>query len=199
MQLSIITVIIQLFLGATIAFMGANIFRSMPAVGGFILGAVVGLNVAHLIGPPTPLTQVIGFFAGGAIGALISIPLQIVIIVLSGSALGALAGALLGYLVSSRGIPRLVVEGMFISQDISPLQGWMMVLFALIFGGLSIRFEEGMLTASTGFLGAFAAIAALSKLGASAGPIFSDPIFLFFAWAALGLIATIWQNYNRSD
>ncbi len=200
MNIYLVITSVQLLLGVIVAFSGANLLRNMPPLGGFILGSLVGMNVATVVAAPSPLNQGIGFVAGGIAGALIAIPLQIIIVVLSSTALGVLTGALLGFLIGQEGVSRMIVQGIFSRQQpITSMQLWIMVLGGLVFGVLSIRFDEGMLIASTGFLGSFAMIGGLVLLAGKASPILLNPVFQFFGWAAIGMIGAIWQNYNRGD
>ncbi len=198
MNINLVITSVQLLLGAVIAFYGANLLRDTPALGGFILGGLVGMMVAAVVLPPGALNKGIGFVAGGVVGALIALPLQIVIIVISSVALGVLAGGVLGFLIGKEGISRMVIEGIFSRQQpLTTLQVWIMVLGGLVFGGLSVRFEDGMLIASTGFLGAFAVVTALGQLVGPSTPFLVNPIFQFFGWAAIGLFGSIWQSNNR--
>ncbi len=198
MNIYLVITSVQILLGAVIVVSGASLLRSMPPLGGFVLGALVGMNAATMIAGPGLMTQGIGFVMGGVIGAIIAIPLQIVIVVLSSTALGVLVGAVFGFLIGQQGVSRMIVEGIFSNPgQITTLQISMMVLGGLIFGILSVRFDEGMLIASTGFLGAFAVINGLAGFSGYIGPMFRNPIFQFFGWVALGMIGAIWQNYNR--
>ncbi len=198
MDIHLVITSVQILLGAVLAFSGSNLLRTMPPLGGFVLGALIGMNVAPLFGPPGIMTQGLGFVAGGIVGAIIAIPLQIVIVILSSTFLGVLAGAILGFLIGQQGVSRMVIEGVFSGPSgITTLQVWTMVLGGIIFGVLSVRFDEGMLIASTGFIGAFAVIGGLAAFAGYIGPLFRNSIFQFFGWAALGMIGAIWQNSNR--
>ncbi len=200
MNIHLIITGVELLLGAVVVFSGANLLRNMPPLGGFILGGLVGMNVATFVSGTSPINLGLGFVFGGIAGALIAIPLQIIIVILSSSALGVLAGAILGFLIGQEGVSKMIVYGIFSRpQGLTSLQVWLMALGGLVFGALSVRFDEGMLILSTGFLGSFAVIGSLTQLIGFSSPILSNSIFQFFGWAALGLIGAIWQNYNRGD
>lgn len=194
-----ILVILQLLLGVILTFYGASIFRSMPPVGGFILGGLLGITFGSALIPVQNYTGIIPFivFIGsGLVGAILAIPLQIVILVLSGSVLGAIFGFVVGFLVQQQGIPRLVIEGAFSIRGVTDLQVWTMAIFAVVFGLLSVQYEEFMYFASTGFIGSLMTTIALSGLGAGTSALLRNSIFLFFFFITLGLLGIIWQNYQ---
>jgi hypothetical protein len=136
------------------------------------------------------------FIGSGLVGAIVAIPLQIVIVVLSGSVMGAIFGFVAGFLIQQQGIPRLVVEGAFSIQGATNLQVWVMVIFAIAFALISIPYEHFMFSASTGFIGSLMITIALSALGAGIYALLRDSIFLFFFFITVGLLGTIWQNYQ---
>jgi hypothetical protein len=197
-----ILLIIQLLLGVTLAFYGASIFRSMPPLGGFILGGLLGITLGGALIPAsnfTGFTPYIVFVGAGLVGALLAIPLQILIVVVSGSFLGGIVGLVAGYLIQSQGIPRLVVGGVFSITGISNLQIWTMAIFALAFALLSIPYERAMFFASTGFIGSMMIMTSLSGLGGGSYALLRNAVFLFFLLLTLGLLGMIWQNYQSED
>ncbi len=200
MSVSEITTLVQFFLGMALVISGYNIFRSTPAVGGFIIGGLLAVNLAifFIQSPPqwAEWMPALSFVAGGIIGAVIAIPLQIVIAIVSSSALGLLIGALAGFIIAWEGMTSLLVTGLFEMGSVSPLQGLLMIVFGVFFGFLALRFDDFMIMASTAFLGAFLAVLSLSALGGATYPILTDEILLFFLWAAMGLFGLIWQNYH---
>jgi hypothetical protein len=194
-----ILLILQLLLGVILAFSGASIFRSMPPVGGFLLGGLLGITLGAVFVPAQSYTGYLPwliFIGSGLVGAILAIPLQIVIVVLSGSVMGAIFGFVAGFLIQQQGIPRLVVEGVFSIQGATNLQVWVMVIFAIAFALISIPYEHFMFSASTGFIGSLMITIALSALGAGTYALLRDSIFLFFFFITVGLLGTIWQNYQ---
>jgi hypothetical protein len=194
-----ILLIVQLLLGVTLAFTGAGIFRSIPPLGGFILGGLLGITIGGMLVPAGSYTgwlPYILFIGSGLVGALLAIPLQIVIIVLSGTFLGALFGVIIGFLIENQSFPRLLLEGTFTIGGISNLQIWIMIILSLIFGLLSIQYEDFMFYASTSFIGSIMITTALASLGANSYALLRNPVFLFFFFIFTGLIGTIWQNYH---
>jgi hypothetical protein len=195
--------IAQILLGLVIAFSGANIFRSSPPLGGFIVGGVVAANLANtLFVPPAGWEfwmPLVAFLAGGLIGALIAIPLHVVVFVLTGTALGIVTGMLLGFLINQQGMTHMIVNGIFTLGSVTPLQIVLMAVFGIGFGLLSIRFDEMMTAASTAFLGSLSAVSGITFLATARLPIFTNSIFLGFLWFILGLLGWIWQSYHVED
>jgi hypothetical protein len=193
-----IVLILQLLLGVTLAFTGVNIFRSMPPLGGFILAGLVGLLIGEVAIPASSFTgwmPYLVFVGSGLVGALLAIPLQIVIVVLAGSALGAVFGFIIGFVFQNQGFPGMILSGSFTVGGITNLQVWLMLILAMVFGVLSIQFEDFMFFASTGFIGSFVSTAAIAGLGAGSYALLRNSLFLFFLFITLGLLATIIQNY----
>lgn len=89
---------LAMFAGGVICFFGYPMIHSAIRVWGFLLAGVgavlIALGVFHIPGSLTQLTLPMGvaFVIGGVIGALIAAPLSMVVIFFSGTALGALAG-----------------------------------------------------------------------------------------------------------
>jgi hypothetical protein len=194
-----ILLILQMLLGAVMALYGASLFRSMPPLGGFVLGGLLGITLGGAMIPDQTFTGYIPFlvFLGsGIVGAVLAVPLQIVIVVLSGSVLGGLFGFIAGYIIHQQGIPSQVLAGALSIQGATDLQIWMMVIFAIVFALISIPYEHSMFYASTAFLGSMMITAALSGLGAGSYALLRNSIFLFFFFITLGLLGTIWQNYQ---
>jgi hypothetical protein len=104
-----ILLILQLLLGVTLAFYGASIFRSMPPLEDFILGGLLGITLGGALIPaqtytgylPRPIFSV----GSGLVGRSWQFPLQIVIVVLSGSVLGGIFGFVAGYSNSTARYP----------------------------------------------------------------------------------------------
>jgi hypothetical protein len=135
--------IIALFFGAVICFFGYPMIHSAIRVWGFLPGGVfVTLIAVGLFKMPGGLNQLtlqmgITFLAGGIIGAITAGPLAILIIFLSGTALGWLLGAYIYPFLTHRPEVTILTVGL-----------------ALLTGLLSARFQEVVMIVSTAFLGA---------------------------------------------
>jgi len=202
--------IVEVLFGILVCFMGYSIFRSMLPLWGFILGGFAVLFLAPLVVqvPPSQeiLVQVVSFVIGGIIGALIATPLYYVTIFLSGAAMGALIGMVLGsYLqvsggqVSIRALTELASMS-FPPQVETATQVVFMVVFGLIIGGFSISFQKFMISASTAFLGAAAVVTGLN------GPLLdvmrsnsSRGLWVMVTWLVLGMIGLFVQFRMRDE
>lgn len=194
--------ILQLFLGVILAFYGAAVFRSMAPLGGLILGGLLGITVGELLVPAanyTGWTPYLFFIGAGLVGAMIAVPLKIVIIVISSGVLGAIAGAIIGFLIQNQAFPLMLLDGTFTLGNITTLQIWLMAIIAVIFGFLSIQYENFLFYASTGFIGSLMITTAISQLSGAGYPLLRNSIFLFFLFITLGLLGTIWQNYHTDE
>jgi hypothetical protein len=194
---------VQVLLGLVLVFSGANIFRGMPPLGGFIIGGLIFVNLAGALIKAPPgyeLWYTVGAFViGGLIGALIAIPLHVVIYVLTGISLGVLAGAVLGFIINQQGITRMIIEGIPNIAQISGIQATLMALLGVAFGLLAVRYDEIMIAASTGFLGSLITVSGLAVLSVGTAPLFRNELFLGFLWFTLGLLGWIWQNYHQEE
>lgn len=129
--------------GAIICFFGYPMINSAIRVWGFVVAGVgavlIAVGLLHMPGSLTQLTPQMAavFILGGIVGAILAGPLSILIIFLSGMALGALAGAY-GYPLVARG------------QESTLLT----VILALATGLLAVRFQEIVLIITTAFVGA---------------------------------------------
>jgi hypothetical protein len=195
--------VVQILLGVVIAFTGANIFRGMPPLGGFIIGGVIGANLANTLITPPPgwglWMPLAAFLVVGIAGALIAIPLKVVVFVMAGTALGVVAGALIGYIIGQQGITHMIINGLFTMGSVTPLQALLMAGFGIAFGLLAIRFDEMMTAASTAYLGSLAVVSGVTFLATARLPIFANSIFLGFFWFILGLLGWIWQSYHVEE
>lgn len=147
--------VVAIFAGAVLCFFGYPIIHSAIRVWGFIIGgvfitffAVTVLRIPGGLSEPT-VQMGIFFVVGGAIGALIAGPLSILIIFLSGTALGAVIG-MYAYPYFIRG-----QESMLLTIGL-----------ALITGFLSVRFQEIVLIVTTSFIGALLVIYGARELSA---------------------------------
>jgi hypothetical protein len=139
--------ILALFVGGVAAFFGYRLITDAIRIWGFIIGAAlfvfVATNVFHLAGSLTNITLPMGIaaLAGGILGAIAAGPLSIVIIFISGMALGiALGEVAFPYL--SRGPENMLIT----------------TVLALFTGLLAVKFQEVVLIVTTAFLGALAVI-----------------------------------------
>ena len=134
---------LAIVIGGVICFFGYPMINSAIRVWGFaIAGAgcvLIAVGLFHIPGSLTNLTPQMGviFVVGGILGAILAGPLSILIIFLSGMALGALIGTY-GYPFVTRG-----AENTFLT-----------VSLALATGLLAVRFQEVVLIITTAFLGA---------------------------------------------
>jgi hypothetical protein len=202
--------IVEVVFGILVCFMGYSIFRSMLPLWGFILGGFALLFLAPLLiqVPPSQeiLVQVVSFLIGGVIGALIATPLFYVTVFVSGAAMGALIGIVVGsYLqvsggqVSVRALTELASMS-FPPQIETATQVVFMVIFGLIIGGFSISFQKFMISASTAFLGAAGVVSGLT------GPLLdmmrsnsSRGLWVMITWLVLGMVGLFIQFRMRDE
>ena len=134
---------LALIAGAVICFFGYPMINSAIRVWGFVVAGVAAVLVAvglfHIPGSLTHLTLQMGvvFVLGGIVGALVAGPLSILIIFISGTALGILVGNY-AFPMLTRG----------------PENTLLTVVLALVTGLLSVRFQEVVLIITTAFVGA---------------------------------------------
>jgi len=135
--------VIAVFFGAILCFFGYPMIQSAIRVWGFIVGGLFAILFAIAVlkipGGVNQLTPQMGiaFAVGGILGAIVAGPLSVVIIFMSGTALGWVIGSL-GYTYFTRG------------QESTLLA----VTLALVTGLLSIRFQEVVMIATTACVGA---------------------------------------------
>lgn len=145
--------ILAIIAGAIACFFGYRLVTDAARVWGFIiLGAFavfVALNIFKLPGslfqPTLPLILI--FFIAGVVGALIAGPLSMVIIFISGTALGAAIGEVILPMIPT------MRENMLIT-----------VILALISGLLAVGFQELTLIVTTSFVGAMMIVYGGSRL-----------------------------------
>lgn len=193
---------IHLVVGFILCMAGSMLLRDSPRLGGFLLGGLIaaeaGARLIPLPGAYNLLVPLISYLVGGLIGMLLSVPLYAVIMVLSSSALGAVVGMLVGIFLSASGATQSIVTAIFnLSANFNDIQITLMIVFALFFGLLTLRYDLFMTMASTGYVGAFLAISGLITLFGSSTPILRNGVFQFFAWLGLGLLGLVYQNRNQ--
>lgn len=135
--------VLALFAGGIAAFFGYRLITDAIRVWGFFIGAAlfgfVAINVFHLPGGLTNITLplFIAALVGGILGAVVAGPLSIVIVFISGSALGAVVGEV-GYPLINKGVEVMLIT----------------VVLALFTGLLAVKFQEVVLIVTTAFIGA---------------------------------------------
>ena len=196
-----ILAVVELIIGLVIGFSGKNIYKTSPQLGGFMIGGLLTTILVITFVAASPVwIPVAAFIGGGLVGALIAGPLYMIIVVITSSLFGGLVGVIAGFFLTQQGITRMVVEGIFnFSTDITPVQLMMMLVFAVAFGAASLRFDEFMTMASTGFLGAFILTTGAARLFTPMTALFTDSIFLVFFWAGVGTAGTIFQNQTERE
>lgn len=200
--------IILIIFGLFICLSGYSMFKSMLPLWGFILGGLVAITFAPgIMGQenPTLVFQIIAFVVGGAVGALISSPLYIVSVFLTGAVMGGLVGVVLGsYLETSGGQISVKALTRLASMPFPPpvegtLQLALLAVFAIITGGLAIAFQQFMITASTAFIGAAAIVAGATQ--SALDVLRNNPgraVWLLLAWIILAMIGMFVQ-YRTQD
>lgn len=190
--------IIRIAVGLSLLIMGGAFIRDYPRVGGFLVG---GLVAVEIVIRATTLTGIwdwagplLAFAAGGLVGAILGSILSMFMLVIYTSLLGAMIGYVIGFLLMMGGNTRQILDSLLQLSSIDPIQSAFMVVFALVFGFLSVRFQEFMGMASTAFIGSALTIVALAAKLKAYAPIFREDIVLIFIWVALGLFGLIWQN-----
>ena len=134
---------LAIVIGGVICFFGYPMINSAIRVWGFMIAGagcvLAAVAFFHMPGSLTHLTPQMGvvFVVGGILGAIAAGPLSILIIFISGMALGALAGTY-GYPLITRG----------------PENTLLTVSLALATGLLAARFQEVVLIITTAFVGA---------------------------------------------
>jgi hypothetical protein len=145
--------LLAVIVGGIACFFGYRLITDAIRIWGFvILGAFAVLVATSALGLPGSLTQpsvqmIAVFVVAGVVGALIAGPLSVVIIFISGMALGAAIGEV--------GLPLIpgVRENMLIT-----------VTLALVTGVLAVGFQEITLIVTTSFVGAMMVAYGGSKL-----------------------------------
>ena len=189
-----------LAVGLVIYALGHEVFNQSPFIGGFLLGGVLSVYiVTSYATPPAGLEAFypyIVFIIGGLLGGLIARPLYMVIVVISGSAFGALLGIGFGFIVNLQGDPNSLKQIQFAIQPLNNISIWLMIIFALILAVLSLIFDDFMLVVSTAFLGSAVIMGSLAGLFSTTIPIFGNIVFQIFVWFGLGMGGLVYQNSN---
>jgi len=200
-MIGLISTLLVLVAGVAICVAGINLIHDQPLLGGLILGGSLGFYLfSYFVVPPAGLGTwfpLIGFVVGGVIGAIIARPLYMVILVLTSSMLGALVGLAISYVLQLGGSPQRWKQ-LSISINLNdPLQVWLMIIFALALGVLSLPFEEFMTMLSTGFVGGAMFVSSLVILFAPTVTLLNNPVFVVFLWFAVGMGGLAWQNHTQ--
>jgi hypothetical protein len=199
---------ILILLGAVACFTGYSMFRSMLPLWGFILGGWIFMTfaplVVHVATGQELLLRVVAFFVGGVIGAIIAIPLYFVIVFLSGAALGALTGIMLGALIDVGGITSFKSLSTFTAmtfppQPNTPLQFLFMVILGVILGVMAINFQKFMVSSSSAFIGSAALVGGLSGTITSNLQVSGAGFLLLMIWLLVGFIGLFVQYRVMGD
>lgn len=195
--------IIRLMAGFMFCFTGYGLLRTAPKfigfVGGGILAVEIGSRFLSLPDGWETLAPIGMFLLGGLIGLLLASLLYMVMAILGGVVLGGGLGYAAGFLLTRHGDTRQLAEALFQRQPLSDLQMVLMLVGGLAVGLLAIRFDELILMATTALLGALFLMAATVQLAAPTTAILRNDVFVFFAWAVLGLFGLYWQNRHPPD
>lgn len=187
--------------GIVVCFLGTSSFRSTPFIGGFLLGGALAVYFARffLTSPPgwEAFFPLLVYAAGGLVGGLISRPLYMVMVVISGSALGSLLGIGLGFVISLQGDPQMLKQIDLAIQPLDVLSLWLMLIFALVLAVLSLLFDEFMLLVSTAFIGSAVIVSTITDLFAGSTPLMRNVVAVFFAWFVVGVAGLVYQNNNQ--
>ena len=194
--------IIRLVVGLVLFSVGGVSVRESPRIGGFLVGGLVAAELVVRLFALTAIWQWLGpllaFLLGGLVGAFLGSILSMLLLVVYTSILGAMVGFVMGFLVMMSGNTREIIDSLLALSGITPIQSAFMVVFALVFGFMSLRFQEFMSMVSTAFVGSGLAVFALAEQLKKLTPIFKEDLVLLFVWVVLGLIGLIIQNRNEN-
>ena len=186
--------------GIVVCFLGGNSFKSTPFIGGFLLGGSLAVYAAGFFVNPLQewgvFSPYIIYAAGGIVGGLIAKPLYMVMVVISGGALGALLGLGLGFVINLQGDPQMLKQIDLVIRPFDVLTLWLMIIFALVLAIVSLLFDEFMLLVSTAFIGSAVVISSITSLLAGSIPLMQNVVAVFFAWFVVGLAGLVYQNNN---
>lgn len=194
-------------IGALVCFSGYSMFRSMMPLWGFVLVGWITMTLIPIF-IEVPAEQALflrigAFILGGIVGALIAMPLYYVIVFLSGAALGALVGIMVGAVLElgSPSIQSLQAFSVitFPPQPHTTLQFFLMIILGLILGGLAIGFQKFMITASSAFIGSGALVGGLSGAITRQVDISTSGILIFTGWFLLGFLGLFVQYRFMGD
>jgi len=194
---------IRLVAGLVLFAVGGVSVRESPRIGGFLVGGLVAAELVVRVFTLAAfwhwLAPLLAFLLGGLIGAILGNVLSMLLLVFYTSILGAMVGFILGFLVMMGGNTRQIIDSLLALSEITPIQGAFMIVFALVFGFMSLRYQEFMAMASTAFVGAGLAVFAMAEQLKLLTPVFKEDVVLLFVWVVLGLIGLIIQNKNAND
>ena len=187
--------------GIVICFLGGSSFRTTPFIGGFLLGGSLAVYMSHFFVAAPQGWEVffpfVVYAAGGIVGGLIAKPLYMVIVVISGSALGSLVGLGLGFVINLRGDPNMLKQIDLAILPLNVLTIWLVIIFALVLAIVSLLFDEFMLMVSTAYVGAAVIVSSVTGLFAADIPLMRNVVAVFFAWFVIGLAGLVYQNNNQ--
>jgi hypothetical protein len=170
--------VIAIVLGLVVCFFGYRLFRIVLAIYGLVLGAVLGLLVASLLGAGDTYVSLIAALVGGLIGAALMATLYKVGVFLVGAVAGAVLAGMIGANLSS---------------------GWRVVaivLAALLLGIVAVLFQRIVLILATAFSGSWvvaqAGAALLAGRTMAWGDLLSNRFIPELSGAALGGFFATW-------
>jgi len=187
--------------GIVVCFLGGSSFKSTPFIGGFLLGGSLAVYAAEFFTIPPQGWEAffpfVVYAVGGVIGGLIAKPLYMVIVIVSGSALGVLLGLGLGFVINLRGDPQMLKQIDLAILPLDVLTIWLIIIFALAIAVISLLFDEFMLLVSTAFVGSALIVSSVTGLFAASIPLMRNVVVVFFAWFVVGLAGLVYQNNNQ--
>lgn len=198
-MISLVVIVLRILVGLIIAVSGRRLLATTPALAGMLLGGLLGMILVELFLPlPAnlmPYQPFIGFGIGGLLGALLAVPLTMVIGFLSAVAFGAVVGWMIGMVINFGGNPTQLFSTIFSFSFIqSPIPILLSAVLGVAVGVLSIFFPNFMIMISTAFLGMAIVVTELPKLLGSQLPLLNNGVILVFVWLVLGFLSTFLQN-----
>jgi hypothetical protein len=194
---------VLILFGAVMLLGGYSLFKSMLPLWGFLIGGWLAYTFlpTFLSGPQanSPIVQAAAFIIVGLIFALLSTPLYYVIVFLSGAALGALMGVVVGALFEAGGLSTMRQALQFTRLSFppipqTPIQYILGAILGIIMGGVAINFQQFMIIASSSFLGSAALISGLigpiTRIGSTD---MSRAAVMMMAWIVLAVLGMILQ------
>lgn len=173
-----LSAVIAIALGLVVCFFGYRLFRIVLAIYGFVLGAVLGLLVAGLLGGSNTYVSLIAALVGGLIGAALMATLYKLGVFL----VGAVAGAVLAGMIGAN-----------LSSDLRVIA---IVLAAVLLGIVAVIFQRIVIILATAFSGSWVVAQAGAALIAGRtmawGDLLSNRFIPELDGTALGGFFAVW-------